>query len=301
MNKNYPWQAASIKRMKKVLGVDAQLYAPTEEDSASPLELHSGFSRFLVTIVDKSGETTVTPKANIPCRDIDAIKLKTDIAMQNYLVGNSQVDPSESSEFVNSPAYTQQLAFGSYKGKTPAEILIDDPKEKDNLLKQKDFLQKNAEKFPANKKQIVAIDDAVKLLEIGELSASVKPAATANSSVISIYKTEYKHFSQKNERGDSLIYSISIIYDKTKNYPFICEISNCFAPVEILPGGQHRPIMSKATNLAKSSMAMSDTEWVSLITHLTKLKEYFELTNFRPMLNMAENCARQNAQNNNNG
>lgn len=294
--KKYPLQTFKIKRTTKTIGVDCYLFAPERTDnSCSPLELHNGFSRFLFTIVDKSTpSTTVTPKANIPSRDLACIKLKTDIAMQQYFLGGTPaVSAGDDNIFANSPAFTQKLFCNSYKGKTPAEVLLGNPQEKENLLKTKQWLQANVEKYPKNKEQIVAIDDALKLLEIGELQNA--PSTPASSSVLSIYKTEYKHMSQKNEQGHTLVYSIDITFDASKNYPFTVEITNCFAPIEVLSTGQHRPIMNQATHTVKSSIALSDNEWVGLITHLSQVKTYFELTNFRPLYQMAQEYSYQNS------
>ena len=287
--KKYPLQTCKIKRTSKTLGVDFYLFAPTEEDnSCSPLELHNGFSRFLFTIVDKSNPSVnVTPRANIPSGDIACIKLKTELAMQAYFLGgNTDSNSNEENDFKSRPAFTQKLLFGNGKGKTPAEILIANPQEKDNLLQTRAWLLPNVDKYPANKLQIEAIDDAIALLEIGELQESSAPPSGVI--VRPIYKTEYKHMSQKNEQGNTLVYSISIMFDSSKNYPFTIEITNCFAPIEILPSGQHRPVMNKATHAVKSSIALTDNEWVDMIYHLTDVKQYFELTNFKPLWGIAQ-------------
>ena len=288
--KRYPYQVYSVKRQSKVLGVDALLFTPTENDP-SPLELHSGFSRFLFTIVDKTSSTTVTPRANIPCRDVDYIKLATDTAMQSYLLGTND-QGGGNDELVNRPAFTQKLTSNLFKNQTPAEVLIAHPEDKSKLLDTKKWLEANLAKYPINKRQIEAIDDALQLLEIGELTSAVPPIK--NASAFPIYKTEYKHFSEKDKQGNSLIYSISITYDGSKNYPFTCEITNCFAPIEVMPGGTHRPVMKQATHMTKSSMTMSAAEWVGLITHIAKVKEYFEITNFRSLFGKAQEYDAQN-------
>ena len=299
IEKKYPLQTYKIKRTNKTLGVDYYLFAPERTDnSCSPLELHNGFSRFLFTLVDKSApDVTVTPKANIPIKDLACIKQKTDIAMYLYFVGSSHPTNQDDEEnlFANSPAFTKKLLSNNYKGKTPAEVLIENPQEKENLIKTKQWLQANIEKFPRNKEQIEAIDDALNLLEIGELQGSPSSShATSRSSVLSLYKTEYKHMSQKNEQGYSLVYSISITFDASKNYPFTVEITNCFAPIKTLPSGQRHPVMEEATHKTKSSMALSDCEWVDLITHLMDVKKCFQVTNFKPMVQMAQEFSYQN-------
>ena len=288
--KRYPYQTYSVKRQSKVLSVEALLFTPTDNDP-SPLELHSGYSRFLFTLIDKTSSTTVTPKANIPCGDISIIKARTDIAMYSYLLGAS-AQSSVNDELYNRPAFTQKLASTLFKNQSPAEALIADPANKSKLLDTRKWLESNLSKYPNNKKQIDAIDDAIQLFDIGELTGAGAPAKSASS--FPIYKTEYKHFSEKDKQGNSLIYSISIIYDGSKNYPFICEITNCFAPIEVMPGGTHRPVMKQATHMTKSSIAMSDAEWVGLITHISNVKQNFELTNFRNLYSKAQEYDAQN-------
>lgn len=299
----YPVQAFKVKRTTKTLGVDAHLFAPQDDDlSSSPLELHNGFSRFVFTIVDKSNPSSViTPKANIPCRDIDCIKLKTEIAMQEYFSGGTiastgTIQDNDEHVLKTGPAFTQKLLDNNFRGKTPAEVLIADPNAKEGLLRTKQWLQQNLSQYPKNASQIQAIDDAIMLFDMGELQDVTTDKQPATSSVLEIYKTEYKHLKQTNEQGNSLVYSIQVVFDKSKDYPFTIEITNCFAPIEVLPTGQHRPIMKKATHMAKSSMALSDNEWVGLISHIARVKEYFELTMFRPLFTKAMALAYPNKQ-----
>lgn len=288
----YPKQAYAIKRQTKVMSVEAHLFSPTKE-SAPPLELHSGFSRFLVTIIDKSTSTTYTPRANIPALDIPAILEKTKFAMQDYFLG--PVPSDSNNDFHSSAAFTQKLLAGVHKGKTPAEVLLANPEERDNLLKTKQWLEANLSKFAGNKAQIDAIQEAVTLLDIGELSEGTPVPSNTSSKII--YKRDYKHFSERDERGNYLIYSISITYDRSKNYPFTCEISNCFAPIEIGPTGTHHPNMKMASHPSKSSLAMSDEEWFSLITHLSNIKNHFEEMKFSDLFTKAEALDEENRSN----
>ena len=291
MAKNlYPWQTFAARRQTKVLSVEAYLSAPGD-DAASPLELHSGFSRFLLTIIDKDKKPTATPKANIPCRDLSVIVRRSEEAIRMLVEKESSTD--ETNDLGTSAAYKQTLMFGVHKGKTPAEVLLKNPGDKEALLKDKKWLESNLSKFPANKAQIDAIDDAITLLEIGELN----PVSVFAPKGIKIYKTEYKHFSEKDSEGNHLIYAISMYFDPAKKNPFICEISNCWAPIEIAPTGAHRPIMSQSRGEVKSSIALSEEEWCLMMDRMSSLKTYFELTNFRTLYARAVALDEENRKN----
>ena len=274
----YPSQVASIKRTKKVLGVDAKLFTPTEKESAAPLELHSGFSRFELTIVDK--ETNTTPTANIPAEDIYYIAETSRIALE-YLLTNKQ--QASGSAQASGTAYTQKLIDKNFKGKTPAEVLLVDPSQETNLLNAKKFLEANLARFPANKAQIVAIDEAIQLLHDNKLSSE---GASANvSHDIEIYKTDYKFKSKKNDKGYNLIYGIDIVCDPSKNYPFAITIMNCYAPVETGASGQKTIKMNVAEDTVKSTLLVTKDEWIKLIGKLDRVLTMFENSQFETLFN----------------
>ena len=275
----YPFQIASIKRTKKVLGVDAKLFTPTDKENASPMELHSGFSRFELTIVDK--ETNTTPTANIPAEDVYYILESSRVALGQVLKG--AVPTGGTTE--TSTAYTQKLIDKNFKGQTPAEVLLKDATQETALTNTRNWLAQNVDKYPANKAQITAIDDAIKLLHEGKLSAKNVSTSTAN---IEIYKTDYKFKSKKNEKGYNLIYGVEIICDPAKNYPFAITIMNCYAPVETGAGGQKAIKMNAAENTAKSTLLMTKDEWIKLITKMDRTLSMFEQMNFAKLFDESQ-------------
>ena len=69
----YPKQIDSIIRKNKMgiktLGLDAELFLPSADENISPLEMHSGFSRIVLSLIDKKGENDITVStANIPAK-----------------------------------------------------------------------------------------------------------------------------------------------------------------------------------------------------------------------------------------
>lgn len=269
----YPFQIASVKRTEKVLGIDAKLFAPTDKESLSPMELHSNFSRFELTIVDK--KANITPTANIPAEDMYYIAETSRIALECLLMPKA----TQASE-ATSVAYTQKLIDKNFKGMTPAEVLLKDATQETALLNAKKWLEQNVARYPANKSQIAAIEDAIKLLHEGKLNNSGLSASNANAN-IEVYKTNYKFKTKKNEKGYNLIYGIEVICDPEKNYPFAVSIMNCYAPVETTSGGQKEIKMTEAENVVKSSMLLTKEEWIQTMAKMERVLTMFEEMNFQ--------------------
>lgn len=282
-NIKYPFQIASVKRQKKVLGVDAKLFTPTDKEGLSPLELHSGFSRFELTIVDK--DTNTTPTANIPAKDMYYIAKMTDIASQHIV--SCGLNGNTGTTNTVSPAYTQKLVDKNFKGMTPAEVLLKDPSQETALKNTRNWLEQNVAKYPANKAQITAIDEAIKLLNDGKLSAADATTNVSSQNLV-VYKTDYKFKSKKNEKGYNLIYGIEVTCDPTRNYPFTITIMNCYAPVETGANGQKNIKMNAAENTVRSSLPMDKMEWICLVENMSRILSLFEQMNFANLFKDAQ-------------
>lgn len=286
MNLKYPKQVQAIKRKDKTLAVDAELYNPTENEQTAPLEMHSGFSRFVFTIVDKSGGKTITPTANIPATEIAYLKEKTKLAMEILLKGAKNEPLKSNSMFGNSPAYTVKLTDKKFKGQTPADVLLANPENKSELERIKGWLSDNLAKYPGNATQIGAIEDALSLDSIGEL---VKTESIQNeSNPIELYSSECKFKSTTDEKGRHLIYTISVVCVPGNRYPFAVNIMNCYAPVEDGAGGQKRVKMTEAVNTIKSSVLMTEKEWYSLIDRVSTTLKLFESMTFEDMFKISK-------------
>jgi HD superfamily phosphohydrolase len=269
----YPNQITTIKRNKKVLGVDAKLVLPTQEEldsgKSSPLEMHSGFSRFEFSLIDK--EKNIVPVANIPAVDVSYIKVKTD-AIINSL--NKQVSLNE--EILSDDiAYTQPLFDKTFKGMTPAQVLLKDPNNADKLKEIKNWLSANLDKYPNNKKQIDAIDNALDLLDADLLKDD---SAKQNTSSITIYEEDFKYKSKVNEKGYNLIYKISVTYNSAMRYPYSIKICNGYAPVETFANGQKNIKLQQATDMVESSIVIDEKEWYTVV-----YKMFSTLTNFESL------------------
>lgn len=272
---NYPFQVASLIQQKngekKTLGIDSRLFSPNEKsetEKAMPLEMHSCFSRFVFTLIKKDTKTKDFVKANVPAEDAYYIFEKTKLAMQEILASKRI-----KAEDALSAAYTERFGMGVFKGKTPAEVLLESSNNKEALIKQGEFLNQNAEKFPANKKMIAAIKDAFALLKEGKLENK----STAPSNIVVIYNEPMKPLrSQKNEKGNCFVYGIKIQCDTSRNLPFMIEIMNCYAPLDVTSEGTLNPRMKEAEGTKKIFMNMTEKDWFETINRVHKTLENFE-------------------------
>lgn len=279
----YPKQIVGLKQSKngerKTLSITDELVSPlytSEREKAMPLEMHaSGISRFIFTLIKVSDTSKDFVTANVPADEGYYIYEKTKLAMQEILASKRVVLAQETL----SPAYTERFSMGTFKGKTPAELLLDNPNNKENLIKQGEFLNKNVDKFPANKKIIVAIKDAIQLLKEGKLENKSAPAPT---NIITIYNEPMKPvMSKQDNKGNHLVYGIKIICDTTRNLPFTIEIMNCYAPVERTEEGTLNPKMRESEDVRKITMNFTEKDWFKTVNRINLTLNHFELTSFK--------------------
>lgn len=248
--------------------------APVKDERYMPFELPS-YSRFIVTIIDTSGETKIYPFANIPAKHISTLWLKKNIAMQAKM--QAILDLSHTS---GKTEYTAVFRFGSLAGKTIPQVLGDNPTINIAVLqKQKEFLIKNLEKFPANKSVIAEIERAEKEVSAGTYSASAKTPAA--SGFLTVYESEWKPLkSRSNDDGDVFVYKIVIVCDFSKESAWKVSISNGYCPMETSPAGLDVPILSKMTGKTSASFSMTDEEFVYMVDRMYDIYQQYGIAEF---------------------
>ena len=275
----YPEQVISVARSDKTLGVDAKLSVADTEHGQSPLELHAGYSRFVFTILTQSASGYNFVSANLPPAEIDLIKKETDIAVEMLTNKALEKKPSVSS------AYEVTFFTGEFRGKTAADVLLQDASKESALLTLKKQLEANLSKYPRNKAQIDAIDEAIALLKAGKLTAE-----GVKSSIIDIYRADIRapHASKKDAEGNTDVYSFSIVCDLSKNYPFAINIMNCKAPVVLNANGTQTPNMAKAKDKKEANILLTKSEWYKIIQKMIKVNKMFEEMNFEKLYKIAK-------------
>ena len=295
----YPMQIVSIKQekngVKKTLGIDARLSAPDlskETEKSMPLEMHNGFSRFVLTLIQKEGDTRLYPKANIPANDAYYIIEKTKEAMAALASPIGLSNPQ-----TKSPAYTERFQMGNLKGKTPAQVLLTMSDGTTQLIEQGKFLAANVAKYPANQKLIDAIKDAIHLQHEGLLSNDEAENGSSGTEIV-IYDNPMKPLrSQQLENGDCMVYGIKIVCDLTRKLPFSITVNNCYAPIKVTEKGTLNPQMSKSHDKISVSMNFSEKDWFAVINRMERTLINFESVCFDRLLQAANQASYENAQN----
>lgn len=271
------------KTATKTLVASAEFYIQKKEDELPFRE--SNLSRLDISLITKTSGATDVLIFNIPAREINELKLKTDIAVAKLMESTPTSISATSVNggadgFSTGPAFTIKLMINAFKGRTAAEVLISNPGNKAELIKGKAWLESNLAKYPANQAQLDAINDALNLLEIGELTThQPESAPVMNNNIITLYKREYKYKAKKDDKGNNLVYSVTISCDPAKNMPFEVSVMNCFAPVITTGSGQTIVKTTEAINSKRANISLSDSEWIGLIYQAYDLYQNFKNIN----------------------
>lgn len=281
----------------------SELTRASIENNEYPLQIYSKFSRFVVTII--SGGKSVSGNLNV--NDATVMIRKSEIAFtreQNLvidkLLGASSARPAQggSSPDASSPAYTVVITMGTYKGKTPAEVLSADAVRGPAALeKQADFLRQNVGKYPANQKQIDAISDAISLFRAGKLNTEVaSSAAPATIPPYSLCDIRMRPLIRKKRASDGYCPAYEIIADWHfgAKYPVSLEIATYFAPVETRDDGTLNVILSRKTDEIRLRMNLGADEWYGIISSLDMDMKLFAMLNASPCFREADQYAKAN-------
>jgi len=276
----YPRQLYTAKREQIVLGIDNYLDPPNEKDTVPPLEMHSPFSRYIVTIIDKSGSRVITPKANIPAGDVAGIVSIAKAAMIERIRYTGSGDEAEVQTDA-SPAYTQLIPFGRFKNKSPAAVLLDNPDDRTELMRTRAFLESKVKEFAQNQKHIDAIDDAMAQLDAGTLKQ--ENAAQVKTGMQVIYAVSHKYMADENSQGHRLFYGMNIECYYGNKYPWVITIENFFAPGQQTSKGGLTPKIAEKSGYAKGVIRLNDMEWSQMISRMESNIQNFETLWFGKM------------------
>lgn len=244
-----------------------ELSTPSCQDGSEPLTMYdSRFSRFKFAIINAEKKAAT---ANIPALAMPGIFYKMEGAIFEDRIAKmmKRFNP-HSDDAGNSPAYTVQLTSGSFRGKTPAQVLLEKPENRSMLESQMNWLKQNLGKYPKNQIQIDAISAAMDLLKTGNLRQSASPT----QSVVSLYSSGMRPLvRRKREDGMCFVYEISIGFNAGTERPVGIEIRNYFAPVVKRDNGLLNVLkkeMDKSSEV-KNVFWMSMDNWL-WFRHLTE-------------------------------
>lgn len=265
----YPRQVMRIGRADKILGANQYFYA--NEDT--PMAMHSGYSKAELSILTIEEKRSVV--ANIPANDLPLLMEKTRIATEKLMMMMN--NKFETIEEDYKDVYTLTLISKDFKGKTVAEVLQDpDPENRIKLLKDREFLIKNLERFPNNRKLVLAIEKGIQLFDNGKLCQQTSVRKEAEKLIL--YAPAIKFKRKKDARdGFNQIYQICIScsLEAEKEYPYLIQILNAYAPVEQTEKGA-QIMISKVRDKIMSYIYLTEREWFSLISRLDENRKMFE-------------------------
>ena len=117
------------------------------------------------------------------------------------------------------------MRFGKFKGKSPAQVLQENPDNLVQLKNSENWLADRIGQYKNNQKQYEAIKNAIELFEEGKLIGS----PVLNGDIFSIYDSGFKsQVRQRGEDGRCPVYQIKIKCNTAKNYPISIEIQNFY-------------------------------------------------------------------------
>lgn len=197
------------------------------ENEEEPLTLHSRkFSRFSFLIINQDKKAAT---ANMNVKEMFGFLEKSHFAMQQEMLYQFNSGSNEEEELPL--AYTVTITSGTLKGRTPADVLLNDGEEGKKLLNnQYTFLKNNLSKYPKNKTQMDAIVNASQLLKEGKLDADA--VGKGQMKRISLYSSGLRPLvNRKNNAGMSFVYELTVDWLLGEKRPLMITIVNYYAPV----------------------------------------------------------------------
>ena len=283
----YPYDIVSIVR-QKTLSIEAHFTQGKEE---SPMKVFdSTFSRFSATIIADSQ----TAYFNIPIEALPGVRVRTDIAANEQFRPKAIVPKNTSSTDIdtNSIAFTKKFVTGTLKGKSPAEVLMEDPVNGSKTLNgQYKWLKDHLQQYPKNQDLMDAIMTASKL-DLSKLSDADTGNMTSSSIVLLDIGCR-PLIRKEREDGKCFVYEGKVVWDTSRNYPVTVTIKNYYANVKKNENGTLNVNLSskdKDTAIEKEFNMTAD-EWLSTIHEMESARDCFKLCHFNEGWKLAESAA----------
>ena len=309
--KEYAGQIVDVARQAVRFNVTDKLDRLDDNNTEKPfLNVFSDYSVYRLSIFTY---TEGAVEANVPIGDIALINERTRIASEylfrelNGLNGNAAGqgspkkdegdDGSDQNENIlpNTPAFTYKMRMGqNMKGKTPVEYIAENQNRwKDarrELLNQVSYMEKNADKYPENRKAANAIKEALdlvaqkkltKAMSDAILSKKAEDAATENGydnvdgPSFLIYDSPMKYFTKKMENNIKKCYQVKIACYPKSPYPYRVTIENFLAPV-----GENHMIQRSLTvdgSFVSKKFTLTEQEWLNTLYLMTKNMEDYRM------------------------
>lgn len=281
---NNPLQCADAIQDKSLV-INAKFYNITYDNllngEDSPQKIFGKNSRFHFSILDG---TSVLSKVKI--EQIAGISKRSEYAANlqyEYELNTSNGDDNNEQNL--SIAYTVKFLAGNLKGKTPAQIVLENSYDeaKKLLNEQYMYLKKNVDKYPNNQKIMDAIVDANKLNEQGLITSD------------NVNKTKTRTFEILKEVPKPNIYAPTVINGKElypthsmhiwcnigSKYPINIEIKNYNCPIKRTDTGGVNAILSEIDkdSFKMANISLDIDTWLGIVASLERQIEMFSVMN----------------------
>lgn len=267
----YALETAHILRKGKALKVNANYVLSKSSDGESPFMVYGTMSRLSIIQLDQTDGREIMVTGNISMTSVADLIYRTEYAFQKHM--DALCAPKMAG---TSPAYTVKFTSGTLKGKTPVDVLTENPSDgMDVLNRQYKFLKDNIAKYPKNQIQIDAIMDAASVYKAGKLE---QKQAVHRPTVV-LYDAEARALIRKpREDGKCPVYSIKITWDVGEKYPVTFETTNLYAPVMHREDGTISPILKDCdkSSVKKATLVISEEEWMNVIRQIRTNMRQFE-------------------------
>lgn len=281
----YPKQIFCVWGTNVSLDAAFNLCVPLEKSDTPPLELHEGaLSRFTLTLLDRRSGTTIPISVNISAKDVSALLEKMRVALI------LKEDQSKASETQLPIAYTSPLMVGIFANRTPADVLLENPNNQTKLLNTRKWLEENSGKYAKNKNQIAAIDNALELLKVGELTPRKD-----NSGVMVIYDRQMKTSRSADGNGFYSGSDITITCNFGKKYPWCVQISNYKTKKKSDSDGKSTIDARTIKDRKTASISLSDDDFIFCVTRMREIVELYQAQEFHALYQKAMAIAKKQA------
>lgn len=259
----YPIEVASVVRKNKTFAINSFLVKADGYEGESPYKTYGKFSRYQFSIVDFTSGERKTVTSNLRISDIPIIKEKSLIALEKNMFAMNDINNYQSK------ANTVKFLSGALKGKTPAQVILEGQKEE--IIRQRNFLIANLNKYPGNRTILEAIDEAINLYKQNKLESN------SISGQICIYNAGLHPLTRKKrEDGYCQGYDMSILWVLGQSYPVTLEIKNFYADVVNLPDGRLNVRNIDKSSLLNLNISMTDAEWMNIVDSIERNLRMFE-------------------------
>ena len=274
----------------RTFSVEAK-FSPRPEEEDSPLKIFDEkFSRFVFTVINGG----VTASANFKVEQLPLLLEKTKIAYEIYLKNSlSAVSTSVS------PTSSITFKCGTFKGKTPSQVLIEKGDQgKDILKKQHKWLSDNLSAHPENKEVIDAIDAALS----GSAPADSSPTSSFPSIVLCETPAPFVLKRRTKDNGKALTYEYHIVWDTDPgvNMPISVKVRQFYAPFKETSTTLPIPVWrdDKGTSLIEDEVSckinLTAEQWVDFTDCMEKAKTAFYNLQFADAFKKANDGYEQN-------